>query len=337
MVNKKIKVGSCFSGLGSPEIALKKEGVDFDLSFYSEFDPEHKIQWASKAYSLIHNVSENKNLGDICKIDEKSLDDIDLLTYGFPCQSFSMQGKRLGFNDPIKGNLFFETMRIVKEKTPKILIAENVKGLISHDKGNTFKTIINTLNSLGYNNYYEVLNSCNFELPQSRERIFIVSIRKDFDKGNFKINLGKKTNLTVRDILDKCDRKGMKENLIKYNNKHYFKNYTSNNGIKKLFDGCAEGYFNSSFSSNRIYSIDGVAPTLTTKNDAVYSEICGHLTQRERFALQGIDKEYSDLLEDNGFPNGKIDKLSGNALSVNVFQSIVRDLIKYGYLKKEDK
>lgn len=324
----KLKVGSFFSGIGAPEMAFNGLGINYELKFYSEFNPEEKIQYASKGYSLIHNVSEEMNLGDICKIDEKILPDFDILTYGFPCQSFSTQGKRLGFNDPVKGNLFFETMRIVNEKKPKILIAENVKGLVNHDKGETFKTILKTLDFLGYNNYYKILNSINFNLPQSRERIFIVSIKKEFDNKKFKISEGERTRLVVKDILDnKNKRKNIKSTLLKYNKKEYFnRDYKSKFNIKKLFDGCVEGYFTSSFSSNRIYSVEGVSPTITTKNDAVYFEIKGHLTSRERFALQGIDKKYADLLLNNNFPKNKIDKISGNTLSVNVFESILKDL-----------
>lgn len=323
-----IKLGSFFSGIGSPELAFKKIGLDFELKFYSEFDPEDDKQYASKSYSIIHDISEDMNLGDINTINETKLPYCDIYTYGFPCQSFSMQGKRLGFEDPVKGNLFFETMRIANKNKPKILIAENVKGLISHDNGNTFKTILETLDYIGYNNYYSILNSCYFNLPHNRERIFIVSIRKDVDNNLFKMPIGKLTKLTVNDILDTTEnRKGVKESLLNYFNNKYFKiNYESPVGIKKLFDGVAEGYFTSSFTSNRIFSTNGISPTLTTKNDAVYYEINGHLTQKERFRLQGIPDEYFYRLKDAGIPNGALDKISGNTLSVNVFVAIIQEL-----------
>ena len=150
----KLKLLSLFSGIGAFEEALKNIGVDFELINYCEFDPQ-----IAKAYSLIHNVSEDLNLGDINKVDETKLEDFDLMTYGFPCQSFSAQGKRLGFEDETRGNLFFESMRIAKHKKPKYMVAENVKGLISHDKGNTFKIILETLESIGYNNYYKITTS----------------------------------------------------------------------------------------------------------------------------------------------------------------------------------
>ena len=105
------------------------------------------------------------------------------------------------------------------------------------------------------------------------------------------------------------------------------KEYKSNNKIIKLFDGCDQGYFSSSFSSNRIFSIYGVSPTLTTKNDAVYFEIMGHLNHRERFALQGFDKKYADLLLDNDIPVSQIDKMSGNSINVNTVQTVISNLL----------
>ena len=267
-------------------------------------------------------------------MNEKELEDFDLMTYGFPCQSFSVMGKRLGFNDKEKGNLFFESMRIVKYKKPKFLIAENVKGLIHHDKGNTFETIIKTLEYLGYNNYYKILRSSDFDVPQERERIFIVSIRKDIDNNKFVLPKGKPTNKTLKDIIEiNADRKQPKGSLMKYLNPIYFKEYKSNGNIKKLFDGNVQGYFTSSFSLNRIYSINGTSPTLTTHNDAVYYEINGHLTQRERFKLQGFNPDYVDLLLKNGISKGYIDKMSGNSITVNVIQAILKNLLlSYEYI-----
>jgi len=107
------------------------------------------------------------------KIIAKELPDFDLVVGGFPCQSFSIAGKRLGFKDT-RGTLFFDIARIIKEKRPKYLLLENVKGLLSHDNGRTFRTILSTLNELGYDIQWQVLNSKNFGVPQNRERVFII-------------------------------------------------------------------------------------------------------------------------------------------------------------------
>src|SRR5690625_3898632 len=116
--------------------------------------------------------------GDITKIDEKEIPNHDILTAGTPCQSFSVAGKRKGFDDT-RGTLFFDVARVAKEKQPKVVWIENVKGLVNHDKGNTLDTMIQTLNDIGYVIDFEVLNSKYFGVPQNRERIFIVAIRED--------------------------------------------------------------------------------------------------------------------------------------------------------------
>lgn len=138
---------------------------------YSEID-KYAIQIYERHF-------KHKNFGDIRKIRARSLPDFDLLVGGFPCQSFSVAGKRRGFKDT-RGTLFFEIARILAAKKPKLLLLENVKGLLSHDNGRTFGTIISSLDELGYDIQWEVLNSKNFGVPQNRERVFIVGhLRKD--------------------------------------------------------------------------------------------------------------------------------------------------------------
>jgi DNA (cytosine-5)-methyltransferase 1 len=133
---------------------------------YSEID-----QYAIQIYKK--HFPKHKNYGDITKIEADNLPDFDFLCGGFPCQSFSIAGKRKGFQDT-RGTLFFDIARILKAKRPRLLLLENVKGLLSHDSGNTFKTIISTLDELGYDLQWQVLNSKNHGVPQNRERIFII-------------------------------------------------------------------------------------------------------------------------------------------------------------------
>jgi DNA (cytosine-5)-methyltransferase 1 len=133
---------------------------------YSEID-KYAIATYQKHYPTHHNY------GDITKINADELPDFDLLVGGFPCQAFSIAGKRKGFEDT-RGTLFFEIARILKAKQPRLFLLENVKGLLSHDNGQTFRTIIATLDELGYDLEWQVLNSKNHGVPQNRERIFIV-------------------------------------------------------------------------------------------------------------------------------------------------------------------
>lgn len=319
----KLKELSLFSGIGAFEKGLINLGVDFELVNYCEFD-----KYAAKSYSLLYGVSEDKNLGDITKVDEKQLEDFDLMTYGFPCQSFSLAGKKLGFDDPEKGNLFFESMRIARYKKPKYMIAENVKGLTIHDNGNTFKTVLGTLEFLGYNNYYKILNSVDFGIPQSRERIYIVSIRKDIDKGLFKFPEGKMTTKVVADFIDeRNENRHLKSSLEPFLDPQYHKEYKSDNGIKKVFDGNAQGYFKSDFCGKRMYSIYGVCPTLTTKTDAHnFLEIESGLNAKERLRLQGFTDEDYDKIKGH-ISEAQIKKQAGNSITVNVIQRIQECLL----------
>ncbi len=132
---------------------------------FSEID-----KYATQVYKKHFN---HKEYGDITKLDPTTLPDFDLLCGGFPCQAFSIAGKRAGFEDT-RGTLIYDVFRIVKEKHPKLVLLENVKGLLSHDNGRTFKTIITSLAELGYAVEWQVLNAKNFGVPQNRERVFIV-------------------------------------------------------------------------------------------------------------------------------------------------------------------
>lgn len=180
-----MKLLSLFSGIGAFEKALDNLGIKYELVNYCEID-----KYASLSYSLIHNVSESKNLGDITKVDtSKFPKDIDLITYGFPCQDISLAGKQQGFQkddgSTTRSGLFFEALRIIEDTKPRIAIAENVKNLVSNKFNKEFNIVLNSLEKAGYNSYFEVLNSKDFGIPQNRERVFIVSIRKDIDKFNF--------------------------------------------------------------------------------------------------------------------------------------------------------
>ena len=139
---------------------------------YSEID-KYAVQVYSKHFPT------HKPYGDITKLDPNTIPDFDLFVGGFPCQAFSIAGKRKGFADT-RGTLFFDIARILKVKNPKNILLENVKGLLSHDNGNTFKTIITSLAELGYDLQWQVLNSKNFGVPQNRERVFIVGHLRGF-------------------------------------------------------------------------------------------------------------------------------------------------------------
>ena len=176
-----IKLLSLFSGIGAFEKALDNIGEPYELINYCEID-----KYASKAYSLIHNVDESKNLRDVCSINPNELPrDIDLITYGFPCQDISNVGKQRGFvhedGQLTRSGLFFKALEIIEKTQPRFAIAENVKALTSQRFKTEFEIVLNCLSNAGYINYYSVLNSKDYGIPQNRDRVFIISIRNDID------------------------------------------------------------------------------------------------------------------------------------------------------------
>jgi len=197
-----VKLLSLFSGIGAFEKALDRLGIAYDLVNYCEID-----KYASKSYSAVHNVPESLNLGDVTKIDTSKLPkDIDLITYGFPCQDISLAGKQKGlFNEngtQTRSGLFFEALRIIEDTKPKVAIAENVKNLTAKKFKEQFEIVLDSLESAGYNNYWKVLNAKDYGMPQNRERVFIVSVRKDVDTGCFKFPEPVELNLILKDLLN---------------------------------------------------------------------------------------------------------------------------------------
>ena len=161
-----IKYLDMFSGIGGFRSGLEAVG-GFECIGYCEID-----QYARRAYEAMYDTKGEMYFEDATKINPDDLPDIDLITGGFPCQAFSIAGRRNGFNDT-RGTLFFEIARIAAVKKPALLFLENVPGLLSHDKGRTFATILNALDEIGYDVSWTVLNSANFGVPQARKRVYI--------------------------------------------------------------------------------------------------------------------------------------------------------------------
>ena len=195
-----LKVLSLFSGIGAFEKALERQGIEYQLVNYCEID-----KYASKAYSLIHNVSEQMNLGDITKIDTFELDDdIDIITHGSPCQDFSVAGKQAGGDEGsnTRSSLMWNTVDIVKHVKPKVVLWENVKNLLGKKHRHNFDSYIQIMDELGYNSYYQVLNAKDYGIPQNRERVYTISIRKDIDSGDFKFPEPFELKLRLKDMLE---------------------------------------------------------------------------------------------------------------------------------------
>ncbi|MGZ9800731.1 DNA (cytosine-5-)-methyltransferase [Mycoplasma sp. AC1221] len=193
-IDKTLTFIDLFAGIGGIRKAFEDD--DTKCVFSCEWD-----KFAAKTYFANYNEIP---FGDIRKINEKNIPNHDILLAGFPCQPFSHIGKRQGFTHQSQGTLFFDILRILKHSKPKMFLLENVKGLLTNDKGRTFKIILQSLNDLEYKTFYKILNAQNFGLPQRRERIIIVGFRKDLNVNNFEIPEGdKEVRIPISDILER--------------------------------------------------------------------------------------------------------------------------------------
>lgn len=339
-----LKLLSLFSGIGAFEKALENIDEPFELISYCEID-----KYANKAYSLIHNVDENLNLGDITTIDTSKLSSVDMITYGFPCQDISNAGKQAGFHDKngnrTRSGLFFEALRIIEDLQPKFAIAENVKALTTKKFKAEFEIVLKSLEKAGYTNYWALLNAKDYGVPQNRERVFIISIRNDIEHGfDFPKPYPLKrrlidvleTNVDIKYYLSQTAMDG----LLLHRNKE------SNKGNGFGFKGCRDPY-GYSFAittkegqrecSNFIDTSDpkviqignGIAQTLLCGNgNGVVEKSCiRRLTPKECFRLMGFEDSDVDILSDNGISNTQLYKMAGNSIVVDVLEEIFVELL----------
>lgn len=195
-----LKVLSLFSGIGAFEVALNELEIDWKLDHYCEID-----KYASQSYNCIHGTTDEDNLKDVTNIDYSKIGDIDLVTYGFPCQDISLAGNQKGFFDEdgnlTRSGLFFNAADVIRHTNPKFAIFENVKNLTGKKFKAEFETVLSTLDELGYNTYWKVLNAKDYGIPQNRERVFGISIRKDIDDG-FDFPNGFELTKKLKDVLE---------------------------------------------------------------------------------------------------------------------------------------
>jgi DNA (cytosine-5)-methyltransferase 1 len=322
-----------FCGIGGFRIGFERNG--FECVFSSDFNK--KVQ---ETYET--NYGEIP-FGDITQINPKEIPNFDVLLGGFPCQPFSISGKKLGFEDT-RGTLFFDVCRIITEKNPKIVVLENVQHLVHHDKKRTFTTILKSLKDLGYNVNYKILNTKDFGLPQNRQRIFIIGSKN----GLFNFDLIKRNkSLPLREFLDKegkfdyldkseytiLDKKYIKEQpdsgLI-------FVGYRNKEGFKKGIRPNTEHLNRTHRQPNRIYSIDGYHPTLPSQETSgrffIYipeEDRVRKLTVNECYRIMGFPEEFK-----KNPTIGEQYKQIGNSLSVNITQEISKQILEQGLLNE---
>jgi len=377
---------SLFSGIGGFESALNRLGGNCVLP--SEID-----KFANQSYEALYG---EPTAGDITAITAENVPDHDVLVGGFPCQAFSVAGKRLGFDDT-RGTLFFEVARLAKTKQPRAILLENVKGLVGHDGGKTLEVIVSTLNDIGYHVDFNVLNSKYFGVPQNRERIFIVALRDDLansspwiiegtnvvakgkrrisgyaDTKTFNFDWPEQTEVTtrLRDVLESTvDEKyylseektaklvaqledtqlSEEVKIIQQNQqrKQFVKGEVgtlhasmTNNQAPKVLEPQMLGYIDlkGHDAIKRVYSAEGVSPTLTTMGGGHREpKIAEHttryrirkLTPLECWRLQGFTDEQHQTAVTAGLSDSQRYKQAGNAVTVNVIQAIGERLLTY--------
>lgn len=346
-----LNILSLFSGVGAYEKALENLNIPYNLINYSEIN-----RYASKAYSLIHHVSENKNLGDIRNIDETQLpSNIDIITYSFPCQDISIAGKKEGFfkedGTKTRSGLFFDALRIINATKPKIAITENVKNLTSRKMKPIFDLILNSLDMAGYNNYYQIMDASDYGMPQNRKRIFIVSIRKDIDDKSFTFPSSIPLTKCMNDFLDDDDKvpetfylsEEKTQKVIIHNDTHpgqICDRVTCTTLLARDFRDpkvikchqIANLHYYGNDRMNRCYSPRGLCPTLTTVSGGgrevkIYNrERYRKLTPTEYFRLMGFSDTDVQILVQNGISKTQLYKMAGNSIVVNVLEHLFKQI-----------
>lgn len=225
--NAVIRIGTMFSGIGAIEYALRRLNLKTEISFACDND-----EFVKKSYFANYEITEDRWYNDVHHINgTKYKGKLDLLVGGSPCQSFSMVGKRRGFDDT-RGTLFYEFARVVKESQPNVFIFENVKGIVNHDNGNTFEIIKATFDELGYKYFYQILNAKDYGIPQHRERIFVIGFKDNSVNFSFPepISLEYRMQDFLEDYID--SKYYLKEKGIKFvtSSKNRTKRYTQING-----------------------------------------------------------------------------------------------------------
>lgn len=329
-------IGTDFSGIGAPEQALIELQQEGALKFKSVFSCEID-KYARTSYEALYG--KGKVYEDITKRNHTEVPKLDIYIAGFPCQAFSLAGKRMGFEEA-RGTLFFNVAEFIKINQPECFILENVKGLLSHDSGKTFSTIISILSDnggtvngqhsipyyddgLGYHVYYQVLNTKEHGLPQNRERIFIVGFKKERD---YRFPLPEKLNLKLKDVLEKevdekyyLSEKALKSIILNDENLQKSKvNPDVANTLQSPGNACG------------IYKgMTAVCiPVLTP--DKVKKRQNGTKIRRllpiECWRLQGFpDKQFYKAQQVNS--DTQLYKQAGNSISVHVIKKVIKNIL----------
>ena len=301
MKNKKLKFIDLFCGLGGFRIVVRHIRPNSECVFSCDFDSDSQNSYQA-------NFGE-KPFGDITKISEKEIPGHDVLFAGFPCQAFSICGDGKGFEDT-RGTLFFDIARILKAKQPKAFVLENVKQLVSHNQGKTFQRILETLENLGYQIHYKILNALDFGLPQKRERVFIVGFR---EPKHFVWNLQTSPMKPLREVLET----------------EVAENYFASEKIKQNRLRSIEHKIIKDdltiWHENKGGNISPLPYSCALRSSASYNYLLVNgerrLTEREMLRLQGFPEDYKIVV---GYQAMR--KLAGNTVAIPCVEAVLRSV-----------
>lgn len=354
-----LKLATVFSGIGAIEQALLKMNIKYDIVFACDtgeryidideniikkeienlseleknafikkmYDSTKKHNYVKDSYFANYDIDESRWYDDIRFVDGiKHKNEVDLFVGGSPCQSFSIIGKRAGLEDA-RGTLFYEYARLVKEMQPKVFIYENVPGMLSHDRGNTWKVIYDVFCSLGYKVYWNVLNAMDYGIPQDRRRLFVVGFKNE--NVNFEFPKPIKLQTTMFDYLenDVLPRHYLGKKGFEFVTNPKYKNRARIN-----HDIIQTQKANQQFNWNGDFVFEPVEKVINNKDIMARAYIgnwnghigvCRQLTYRECMRLMGFSEDYKIVV-----PNVPAYRQAGNSIVVNVLEALIKEIMK---------
>lgn len=315
-----------FAGIGGIRLGFEQAfGNDIKTVFVSEWDKK-AVETYKANFDDIIDVA-----GDITEVNENDIPEHDILLAGFPCQAFSLAGHKKGFEDA-RGTLFFDVARIIKRHNPKVVFCENVKNLVNHDRGRTFKVIKEILEELGYVVFYKVLNSKNFGVPQNRERIYIVAFQKDIAPNTFEFPEKTDDTKVIKDIVEEHEvspkyylSTAYLESLKKHKERHASKGNGFGYEIRST-DSVAGAIVCGGMGRERNLIIDNrltnFTPVTHIKGE-INREFVRKMTPREWARLQGFPNDFKFVVADT-----HLYKQFGNSVTVSVIRAIAEKIKK---------
>lgn len=325
----KLKSIDLFAGIGGIRLG-------FDLAFGSDIENVFVCEWDSYAQKTYNANFHDKSpiAGDITQLEERDIPAFDICLAGFPCQAFSLAGRRKGFEDNYKGvcrgTLFMDVARICEYHKPKVIFCENVKGLVLHDSGRTLRVICTTFRNLGYNVHYKILNSKDFGVPQNRERVYIVAFRNDIDDSSFVFPKPQGNNVPLASIMEESAVPAKYylsdtylETLKRHKERHLEKGHGFGYEIRE-WDGIAGAIVCGGMGRERNLVVDrrqkNLQPTTHIKG-SINTQGVRKMTPREWARLQGFPDSFSLPLADV-----HLYKQLGNSVTVSVIQAIAKQI-----------